>query len=92
LPTKSEERKRKRLAPFHHNLLTSLDLAVQGRSSLRLSLEASQKVDVLGHLVGQEFQSYEAVELDVLGLANHTHAATSQLFDDVVVGDGLPEE
>ena len=47
---------------------------------------------VVGHLVRQEFQSYEAVELGVLGLVDHTHAATAQLFDDVVVGDGLPEE
>ena len=37
---------------------------VQGRSSLRLSLEASQRMGVFCHLVGEEFQSYEAMELD----------------------------
>ena len=47
---------------------------------------------VLGHFIRQEFQSYEAVELDVFGLVHHTHTATTELFEDAVMRDGLPEE
>ena len=40
----------------------------------------------------QEFQRDEATKLGVLSLVNHTHAATAQLLDDAVVGDGLTDE
>jgi hypothetical protein len=33
----------------------------------------------------------KAVEPDVLGLVHHTHAATTELFDDAVGRDGLAD-
>jgi hypothetical protein len=41
---------------------------------------------------GQEFQSHEAVEFNVLGLVHDTHAAAAELLDNAVVRDGLPDE
>jgi hypothetical protein len=40
--------------------------------------------------VRQKLQD-KAVEPDVLGLVHHTHAATTELFDDAVGRDGLAD-
>ena len=40
-------------------------------------------------IVGDEFKSNEAPELDVLGLVDHTHPAATQLLNDSVVRNGL---
>ena len=39
--------------------------------------------------VRKEFQGDEAVELGVLGLVDHSHAAATEFFEDAVVRDGL---
>jgi hypothetical protein len=44
---------------------------------------------VVGHLAWKEFQTDRTVEPCVFGLVDHTHAATTELFDDAVVRDGL---
>ncbi len=62
---------------------------IQGRGSLRLALEAAQRLQVAHDVVGQELESYETAEARVLGLVHHTHAAAAQLFDHAVVRDGL---
>jgi hypothetical protein len=37
----------------------------------------------------QKLESNEAVELEVLGFVDHTHASAAELFEDLIVGDGL---
>ena len=41
---------------------------------------------------GRNFRATETIESRVFGLINDTHAATTELFKDAVVGDGLPQE
>jgi hypothetical protein len=47
---------------------------------------------VCGQIVGEKFQSDEAAEVGVLCFVNHTHPPTTELLDDAVVRDGLPDE
>ena len=53
--------------------------------------EALQRLRVPGDLFGQKLQGDEAVQPSVLGLVDHTHAATAELLDDAVVRDGLAD-
>ena len=64
---------------------------VQRRRRPRLSAEAFQGLRVFGHRFRQELQSDHAAEFEVLGLVDHTHPAATELLDDAVVRDGLPE-
>ncbi len=64
---------------------------VQCRSGLGFALKTGQSLGVLRYFVGQEFQGYEAMELDVLGLVHNTHSTTAQLLDDAIVRDGLAD-
>src|SRR5262249_19553679 len=52
---------------------------VQSRGGLGLTLKTSQCLRVLRHIVRQEFQSYEAVKLDVLSLVHHAHSTAAEL-------------
>jgi len=36
--------------------------------------------------------SYEAVEFNILSLVDHTHTTTAELFEDAIVGNGLPDK
>jgi hypothetical protein len=72
------------------DLVDGADIGVvQCGCSLSFSLEASQRLGVSGYFFGQELQRDKSVEGYVLGLVDHTHAATAQLLDDAVVRDGL---
>jgi hypothetical protein len=42
------------------------------------------------NIVGQELQGDEAMQLYVLGLVHHTHTTATELLDDAIVRDGLP--
>ena len=61
---------------------------VEGR---RLSSKPLQPLAVVGEGLGQEFEGNEAVQAGVLSLVNHTHPATTELLDDAVMRDGLPD-
>ena len=63
----------------------------RAEAALRLALEAGQSLRVSGDFIGQELQSDEAAELDVLSLVDHTHPAAAELLDDAVVRDGLAD-
>src|SRR5277367_219136 len=45
-----------------------------------------------GGFRGQKFQSDEAAQICVLSFVDDTHATAPEFFEDVVVGDGSPEE
>ena len=61
---------------------------IQGRSSLSLALESGERLRIAGNFIGQELESYEAMQPRVLGLVN-AHPATAKPFDSAVVRDGL---
>ena len=60
---------------------------VERGSRFRLALEAFERLRVVRHIIGKEFQSDGAVQSSVLGLVDHTHAATPELFEDAVMGN-----
>src|SRR5258705_11924091 len=64
---------------------------VERRGRLRLSLESAQSLRIAGDIIGKKLQGDEAVKARVLGLVYDAHAASAQLFDDAVVGDGLAD-
>jgi len=63
---------------------------VQGGSSAGFAAETFQCLWVLRQFVWQEFQGDEAAKVGVLGLVHHAHTAATELLDDAVVRDGLP--
>src|SRR5262249_17496817 len=44
---------------------------------------------VLGQVFRQELEGHQPAKLDVFGFVHYAHAAAPQLFQDVVVRDGL---
>jgi hypothetical protein len=66
------------------------DIFTGGRG-FGLPYEALQKVRLLGHLVRQELQGYETIQLGVLGLVDDAHPATPELLEDAIVGDRLAD-
>jgi hypothetical protein len=64
---------------------------VQGRGSLSLPLETAESLRIPGDLIGEELQGDETVQLYVLSLVDHAHAAATEFFDDAVVRDGLAD-
>jgi hypothetical protein len=65
---------------------------IQRGRGLCFALETGECLLVAGNLLGQELQCDEAVKPRVLGFIDHTHTAATELFQDAVVGDGLPDE
>jgi len=57
---------------------------------LGFALETAECLRVFGYIVGQELESHEAPELQILSLVDNTHPAASQLLDDAVMGNRLP--
>jgi hypothetical protein len=47
---------------------------------------------ILGEVVGQEFQSHEAVEASVLGFVDDSHAAAAEHLNNAVVRDGFADQ
>jgi len=64
---------------------------VQSRRSPSLAPEALQRLRIVRQSVRQKLERDEAVELDVLGLVNHTHPTPANLAQDAIVRDGLPK-
>ena len=75
------------------NVIDCADIRmVQRRGRLRLSLESRQGLRVSRHILGEEFQRNKTVQPYVLSLIDHAHTATTELFYDSVVRDGLTHE
>jgi hypothetical protein len=64
---------------------------VQGGSRLCLTVEAAQSLCVWREPVRKELQGNEAVELGVLSFVDDTHPAATELFNNAVVRDVLPD-
>jgi len=46
----------------------------------------------MGDVLRQKLESDKAIEARVLGFVDYAHATAANLFDNAVVGDGLPDE
>jgi len=55
-------------------------------------LKPDKAMRIPGNILRQKLERDETVETRVLRLVNDPHPATTELLDDAVVGDGLPEE
>jgi hypothetical protein len=74
------------------DVINSADIGViECGGSLRLALEPFQGLPVLGEFFGQELQGDGALELGVLGLIDHAHAAATEPLNDAVMRDGLAD-
>src|SRR6266480_6664440 len=62
---------------------------IEGRCGSGFSLEALQRLLTLGQVFGQELERYQAEQLRVFGLVDHARAA-AELFQDVIMGNSLP--
>ena len=65
---------------------------VEGRSRLRLSLEAGQGLWVGCYFVWQELQRNKSVQRYILRLVHYAHSTATELLDNAVVRDGLADE
>ena len=80
------------LAILFADVVNGADVGMVERGSrLGLAAKALERLAVLGHIFGEKLQGDEAIEASVFGFVNDTHAATTQLFDDAVVRDGLAD-
>src|SRR5438445_7794577 len=64
---------------------------IQAGSGLRLAAEAAEQMLIGGDVIGKKFESNETAETGVLGLINHSHSAAAELFDHLVMRDGLAD-
>jgi hypothetical protein len=82
----------KRLLILLSDLINGTDIRmIQCRRRLRLALEPGQRLRVVGDIVRQELQGNEAVEFNVLGFVDNTHAAAAELLHDAVMRDSLAD-
>jgi len=62
---------------------------IQRRSSLGLALKAAERLRVFAYIVGQELQSHEAAEFQILSLVHNAHAPAAQFLENAVMRDGV---
>jgi hypothetical protein len=65
---------------------------IQRGRRLCFALKAGECLRVAGNFFRKKLEGDEAVEPGILGLVDHTHAPATELFQDAVVRDGLPEK
>ena len=64
---------------------------VEGRGSVRLALEALERLGLRGEALGQELEGHGTPEPGVLGLVDDPHPAAAQLLDDAIVRERLAD-
>ncbi len=84
---------------FHHQKETALVLAnlinranvwmIQCRRSPRLAPEALQRLRIVRQRIRKKLERDETIELDVLGLVDHTHPAAADFAQHAIMRDGL---
>jgi hypothetical protein len=74
------------------NLMNRADIRmIQGRSGLCLALEARQRLWIFDDRIRQKLQGHEATQVEVLGLVDDPHTATTEFLDNAVMRDGLAD-
>ena len=72
------------------NLVDGTDVRmIQCGRSLRLALEASHRLRIVGNFFRQELDGHKTVQARVLSLVDHSHPAAAQLFDNAIMRNGL---
>src|SRR5690348_4653632 len=64
---------------------------IQCRCGLGLTSKPLQGLAVVGHAFRQELKGDKAVQPRVFGLVDNTHSAATELLDDAVMRNGLPD-
>jgi hypothetical protein len=59
---------------------------------LCFTLETDQRLRVSGHVIREKFKSDEAAKASVLGLVDHAHTSTTELFEYSIVREHLTDE
>ena len=73
------------------DIMNGADVGViQSRRGLGLALKPGQGVRISGYILRQKLKCDETVEANILRLVDDAHAATTELFQNAVVRDGLP--
>ena len=61
---------------------------IESGSGVGFTAETLESLGVLLHVVGEKFQSHEAIKAGVQGLVDHTHSASTKFFQDAIVRNG----
>ena len=64
---------------------------IQRRGRPRFPPNALERLLVARDIIRQEFECDEPAQLGVFSLVHHPHAATTELFDDMVMRNGLAD-
>jgi hypothetical protein len=73
------------------NVVESADVRmVQRGGGFGLALKTGKHLGVFGYIIGKKLQGDKAIEFDVLGLVDDTHATAAESLDDAVMRDRLP--
>src|SRR5580704_15390632 len=62
---------------------------VQRRCSFSFAAKPLQRKVIVREVIGEEFESYEAVETNVLGFVDNAHASAAEFLEDAIVRDRL---
>jgi hypothetical protein len=80
------------LAVFLTNVVDGTDVGmVEGRRRFGFAAKALERLAILSNVFRKEFEGDEAIEAGVFGLIDDAHAATTQLFNNAVVGNSLAD-
>ena len=63
---------------------------IRCRGTFGLALKPAQYLGTFRQVLGQELESYKAIELYILSLVHDTHCARAEFLDDAIVRDCLP--
>ena len=68
------------------NLVDGADIGmIQCRCGAGFAQEALISLPIFSDVIGKELEGDEVVQLGVLSLVNHTHAASAQLLKDPIM-------
>jgi hypothetical protein len=71
------------------NIINCADAGViESGSGVRFAAETLQRLGILLQVIGEKFQSDDAVKAGVQGLVDDTHSASAEFFQDAIVRDG----
>ena len=61
------------------------------RCGLRFTLKSTERLRIPGYLVRKKLKRDETMQPGVLGLMDHPHPATAELFNDAIMRDGFAD-
>jgi hypothetical protein len=71
------------------NIINGADAGViESGRGVRFAAKTLQGLGILLQVIGQKFQSDDAIKAGVQGLVDNTHSASTEFFQDAIVRDG----